>query len=114
MRRDMILSESRRVWYLIFICLALATVALGSLVLSYRSSENAILANQRANAAEFRSAKNTILNCVHLNKLDAVAKKLGTDLPPEPFCDPYEVDQLREYVKLFQWIEARKPEMLKK
>jgi hypothetical protein len=103
--------ENRRVWYLIFMCLALATVAMTSLVLTYRSSENARLAESRANAAEFRSAKNTILNCVQIERItNFEAKHLEVPVEPEPLCDPYEVAQLREYVKLFQWVESiRRP-----
>jgi hypothetical protein len=107
--------ESRRVWYLIVICLSLATVAMTSLVLTYRSAESARLAEARANAAEFRSAKNTILNCV---QIDLMQKFWGMrypeePVPVEPFCDPYEVEQLRQYVKLFQWIESIRPSLEK-
>jgi S-methylmethionine-dependent homocysteine/selenocysteine methylase len=107
-------SENIRVWYLIIIGVVLGTVAMGSLVITYRSSENARLAEVRANAAEFRSAKNTILNCSQYEQIQEVMKKL--DVPPavEPLCDPYEVEQLRKYVKLFEWIESRKPELLEK
>jgi hypothetical protein len=88
---------------MILISLALAAIAMSSLMLSYHSTQIAAAAERRATAAEYRSARNTILHCVQLDRQhEFVERTYGIELKPEPLCDPGEVKWLRDYVKAFK------------
>jgi hypothetical protein len=97
------MRDQSRIWAMIFICLALATVSMTALLLAYRSAENASLAEHRAHAAELRSAKNTLLNCIEIDMLRELAKKSDADKwMLDPLCMDEEVQRLREYVRQYE------------